>query len=644
MYRKYTTVLLLFICLVSFAQEQPGNRKKAYEYFVGYEYGKAALLYQKLVDTKNPKLEDMERLAYSSYQINDYELAVNWYARIVEDPKSSPENLLLYGKSLKQVAMYDKAKRVFERYAEETGKYDEIAQDLISCDKAIKWLAAPADYTIVNEESINTPLSEFGAFPLGDTLYYAGESSPRSKRYSWTGNSFLRIYQTVKQDDSLASPILSKSFNNDSRYHVGPISSNKSGNTFFVTRTYTGKKGSLSKIGKRKYQTNRLELFIYNKDKQGEWKSTPFAYNNVKEYSVGHATLSPDEQVLYFVSDMPGSIGGTDIWFCEKNTDGDWEAPQNSGRNINSTQDEMFPSIAPNGTLYFASNGFTGMGGLDVYKSEGSKAVWSHPENLRYPVNSGGDDFAFVVSKIGKEQLGGYMSSNRQMGQGDDDIYSFTYLKKPIVLILEGIAYEGQGKEIQLPEVIVSLKGTDQKLIAKKSGDVCGSFVFKIAPNREYKLLGQKAKYYSDSLVFNTKGLVKLDTVRVALHLEPLFQVGKKFILQDIHYDFDKYNIRKDAGDILNELVRIMRDNPTLRIELSSHTDSRGSDKYNTTLSRKRAGSVVDYLVSRGIARNRMQAKGYGETQLLNNCSNGVPCSKEEHQHNRRTEVRVSSF
>lgn len=644
MYRRHTTALILLICLVSFAQEQLGNREKAYEYFVGYEYGKAALLYQKLVDTKKPKLEDMERLAYSSYQINDYELAVNWYARIVEDPKSSPGNLLLYGRSLKQIAMYVKAKMVLERYAKETGKYDDVALDISSCDMAIKWLATPAAYTIVNEKSINTPLSEFGAFLIGDTLYYAGESSSSSKRYSWTGNSFLRIYHAVKKGDSLARPVQLKPFNKDNRYHVGPISSNRAGSTFFVTRTYAGKKGGLSKIGKRKYQTNRLELFLYTKDKQGKWTPVPFAYNNIKEYSVGHASLSPDEQVLYFVSDMPGSVGGTDIWFCEKNKDGSWEAPQNAGRNINSTQNEMFPSIAPDGTLYFASNGFAGMGGLDVYKSEGGKSVWSMPENLRYPINSGGDDFGFVVSKIGKEQLIGYMSSNRQMGQGNDDIYSFTYSKKPTVLILEGIAYEGQGKETQLPEVIVSLKGTDQNLIAKKLSDGSGAYVFEVEPNKEYKLLGQKVKYYSDSLTFNTKGLSKLDTVRVALHLEPLFQVGKKFILQDIHYDFDKYNIRNDAENILNELVRIMRDNPTLKIELSSHTDSRGSDKYNMSLSHKRAGSVMDYLVSRGIARDRLEAKGYGETQLLNNCSNGVPCSQEEHQHNRRTEVRVSSF
>lgn len=632
------------MCMFSLlAQEQKGIREKANEYFTGFEFGKATLLYQQLVDKKNPRLEDMERLAYSSYQINDYELAVNWYSRVVEDSKSAPENLLMYADALKQTMRYHEAKQVLERYVAVTGKQDEVEQDLKSCDLAIEWLESPSNLELNNVAKINTPLSEFGAFVVDDMVYYTGESSSKSRRYSWTGNSFLQIFSAAISD-SLRSPKLFKPFNKESKYHIGPVSSNASGDVFFVTRTFVGKKGDLSKIGKKKYRTNRLELIVYSLDSEGKWTSTPFPYNSFKEYSLGHATLSTDQQVLYFVSDMPGGMGGTDIWFCEKKEDGSWGAPQNAGNQINSELNELFPSISPEGILYYSSDGLPGMGGLDIFQSEGSKADWTSPINLKYPANSSGDDFAFVITEIKDQQRIGYMSSDRQNGQGGDDIYSFAYSKVPNILLLEGITYQGQGEDTILPEVMVSLKAADQTLIAKKLSDDSGEFTFEIKPNMDYKLLGQKTKYYSDSLVFNTKNLKESDTIRVTLHLEPLFQIGKKFVLQDIHYDFDKSNIRQDASDILNEVMRIMRSNPTLKIELSSHTDSRGSDSYNMNLSHKRAESAVDYLVSRGIARDRMEAKGSGESQLLNNCTDGTRCSEEAHQENRRTEIRVLAF
>ncbi|MFB9057293.1 OmpA family protein [Mariniflexile ostreae] len=644
MVRNYITLLLLLMCVGSFAQEQAGNRQKANEYFIGYEYGKATLLYKKLTDTKNPRFEDMERLAFSSYQINDYELSTNWYSRLVEHPDSSPEHLLQYAKALKQTSEYHKAKEVLERYIQTTGNREDVALEMASVEAAMKWMAHPTTYNILNEMEINTPLSEFGAYPVGDKVYYVGEASNSSGRYSWTGNSFLQIFSADKVGDSLVNPSLFNTLNENNRYHVGPVSSNKSGNMFFVTRTYTGKKANMSEINKKKYQTNRLELYVYTNTTDDKRIAIPFAYNNPKEYSVGHATLSLDEQTLYFVSDMPGGMGGSDIWFCEKRMDGSWGVPQNAGRIINSPNNEMFPHIGPDGALYYSSNGFVGMGGLDIYISNGEKSVWTRPENLRFPTNSGGDDFAFVVSDINNEEMKGYFSSNRAAGVGGDDIYSYTRPIEKVTIVMEGTSFEGQGMDKRLGEVAVLLKGTDQKIKTKKLSNDLGDFSFFVDPGKEYKILGQKAKYYSDSLVFNTKDMTKSDTIKVALHLEPLFRVGKKIILKDILYDFDKDNIRADAAIILNGLVRIMVDNPSLNIELSSHTDSRGTDSYNLKLSSKRASSAVDYLVSRGVSRTRIVAKGYGESQLRNGCVNGISCSEKAHQDNRRTEVTVLSF
>jgi outer membrane protein OmpA-like peptidoglycan-associated protein len=283
------------------------------------------------------------------------------------------------------------------------------------------------------------------------------------------------------------------------------------------------------------------------------------------------------------------------------------------------------------------------MGGLDIFSSTGSKGQWKKAENLKYPVNSAGDDFAFISTEVTGNAMAGYLSSNRIGGIGGDDIYSFNYTKPKIVLVLKGVTYNKDTKEI-LPETSVTVFNGGREIVGKQSTKGDGVFVFELDEDSDYKVLGQKPSYYSDSAVVSTKGITKSDTLFAALYLAPLFEVGKTFVLENIHYDFDKSDIRKDAAEILDELVRIMRDNPTLKIELSSHTDSRGSDSYNEALSQRRAQSAVDYLVNRGIARDRMVAQGYGERRLLNRCSNGVSCSIAEHQENRRTEVEVLTF
>jgi len=638
-------VVLMLFFVKGIAQEQPGNREMAYRYIYEYQYAKAVPLLLKVVDVKKPKAKDIELLAKSYYQINAYTQACNWYARLLEFDNVDPEVLIEYAKSLKQISEYSKAKSILEEYAQKTGNNQKVAKEIEGCTLALKWQANPESYMLRNEKVINTEKSEFSPFPLENQLYYVGEKLETKRRYGWTGNSFLKIYNAKVDDvNQLSSPELKELFN-EKKFHVGPITSNKAGNIFYVTQTYTGRKGNKGKEGDRKYLSNKLEVYIYSKDNSGNWKATPFPYNNVKEYSVGHAVLSSDEKVLYFVSDMSGSIGGTDIWYSELDAQNNWTAPKNAGYVINSLGNEMFPTVDSNGSLYFSSDGFVSMGGLDVFKTEGSKASWSTPKNLQYPVNSGGDDFGFIVSEIEDETMSGYLSSNRLGGKGGDDIYSFNYKKTKRFIALEGITYEGKTTEKLLSEVAVSLfSGKERQLIAKKESTAKGEFVFEIEPNTSYKILGQKKGFYSDSLVVDTKTIKAGDTLKVALHLESLLEINKRIVLEGIHYDFDKHDIRKDAAVILNELVAIMHAYSTLKIELSSHTDSRGRDAYNMKLSQRRAQSVVDYLVNNGISRDRLQAKGYGESQLLNKCFNGVPCSKESHQENRRTEVKVLSF
>ncbi len=647
MKKLYSTLMLLAALMLqgAFAQEQAGLREKAGQLYSKYEYSNAAKIYLKLADVKKPKLADLERLADCFEKMNDYEAAENWLARVIQDPAGKTDNLLKYGRVLKSNARYAEAKKALLRYAEKAGQTDILLNEIAGCDSAVVWMAKPVNVKIVNEKQINTPLSEFGVFVGGGAVFYTSESgSPYvTQKDGRTGNPFLSIYHARKADDlTLSVPCFYQADFNEARMHNGPVIANKKGNIFYVTRTYAGNKGEVSKENKLKFKTQNLELYIY-KEENGKWTSEPFAYNDIQKYSVGHAALSADEQTLYFVSDMPGGHGGTDIWYSERNTDGSWSKPQNAGPAINSAQNEMFPNMGGDGKLYFSSDGFPGMGGLDIFVSSGYKNNWTKPVNLKYPVNSAADDFAFVVNTFSEENNSGYFSSNRKGGVGGDDIYSFNYVKPVIILAVKGVTYNKKTGEI-LPAASLNLYNGNRTLIGKQNSREDGTFFFELAQNTDYKLLAQKEKFFSDSVSLTTVGINKSDTLQVKLYLDPLFEVGKVIALKNIHYNFDKDDIRADAAKILEELVRIMRDNPTLEIELGSHTDSRGSDIYNLDLSQRRARSVVNYLVGRGIERSRMVARGYGETQLLNRCSDGVKCSEAAHQENRRTEFKILKY
>ncbi len=653
MNKTFTIYLFITFFLICFSglspvsgQEQPSLRERTDRLYHEYQYAKAISGYLKLVDRKNPHLSDLEKLADSYAKMSNYQDSENWYSRLVQNPKSRPENLLNYAEVLKQNFRYEEAKKALLEYASKTSDHTSVAIEIAGCDSALLWMTSPTSHKITNEAGINTENSEFSAFPINGKVHYAGEParSLTSMEHGWTGNSFLHIYTAEGTEGSaLSNPRISGERFNDESYHVGPISSDVTGNTLYITRTYSGKDAGINKENKRKYRTHKLELYIYSKDGNGDWTETPFAFNNVKEYSLGHASLSPDQNTLYFVSDMPGGQGGTDIWYSEKQSDGTWGTPINAGKVVNTDKDELFPSIAPDGTLYFSSNGWAGMGGLDIFSSKGSKSSWAKVENLKFPINSAGDDFAFISTEITNMGMRGYLSSNRINGIGGDDIYSFDYVKAKISLILKGLVYTKDTNRL-LPEATITLLSAGREIKGKQSSKNDGTFFFELEAGSDYKVLGQKMDYYADSASVSTKGIAKQDTLFAVLYLDPLLEVGKTFTLENIHYDFDKHTIRKDAAEILDGLLETLKDNPTLKIELASHTDSRGPDSYNKALSQRRAQAAVDYLVGRGIDRERMVATGYGETQLLNKCADGVMCSKEDHQANRRTEFSVLEF
>lgn len=640
-------VLLIFLsnillCLTTVvAQEQPSLQKRADLLFDQLEYFNAAKIYEKLVTSKKIKTKNLERLAESYFRIKDYDLAENWYARVVQTKDYTKESLLNYASVLQQNAKYTEAKEVYNKYLEAYGDDNFAKLGIVGADSAVKWIASPKKIEISSFPKVNTSVSEFGLFPFENNYLYASESANLQNATSgMTGQPYLKIF-SVSKNNSEEKPVLLNQEFNKSPYHVGPVSSNKSGSKLFVTRTNPN--SNVQKFSRDGYKWRRanLELIEYTNN-NGVWEERNFQYNNVKSYSLGHAVLSDDEKRLYFVSDMPGGVGGSDIWYSDLQQDGTWTSPTNAGLEINTPFEEMFPMVYKN-TIFYSSDGKPGLGGLDIFESKITGNTFSKPINVGFPLNSASDDFALYKEMENQESSKGAFSSNRKGSTGGDDIYQFNFIKPVYKILLKGKTYDKKTKAL-LTSTSVSLLGDHRAMIGKKVSDQQASFEFDLAPKKSYKVIAEKQGYHADSTSFNVAIPQRDTTIEVALYLEPIFEKGNKFVLEDIYYDFDEYNIRPDAAVILDQLVRTLRDNPTLKIELSSHTDSRGSNRYNDTLSQNRANKAVEYIISRGIAANRLVAKGYGESRLINRCADGVKCSAAEHQANRRTEIEVLSY
>ena len=375
-------------------------------------------------------------------------------------------------------------------------------------------------------------------------------------------------------------------------------------------------------------------LKIYKAEKVNDrWENiTELPFNN-KNYSTGHPALSTDEKTLYFVSNMPNGFGATDLYkvnILENNT---YSTPENLGEKVNTEGREMFPFIDKNQNLYFASDGHLGLGALDVFETKKENGSYTEPINLGTPINSPYDDFAFVINT---EKFNGYFSSNRTDGKGDDDIYSFMiYNCKEDI---NGIVTDANTQK-PIANASVQLLNNDGQVISEKQTEANGFYTFpQLECNKNFTIVAAKVDYKSANTTANTAGVNK-QVITANLELIPLI-VEDQIVINPIYFDFDKSNIRKDAEYELEHIVSVMNSHPEMIIRIESHTDSRGNYAYNRKLSDRRAKSTRSYIVSRGIAGDRIKTYvGFGEEQLTNDCgnSNQKKCSKEEHQKNRRS-------
>jgi len=501
--------------------------------------------------------------------------------------------------------------------------------------------STPGVYTIKNLD-VNTKESDFGTAFLGkDKVIFAAPTTNTmivKKTWKENGQQFLDMYTGLITSDRQLIEKKRMPGDVNTKYHEAGVAVTKDLKTIYYTaNNFYEKKFLTDSSG-----INNLQMFRASLDVEGKWtEKEKMPFNHV-EYSIGHPALNHDDTKLYFVSDMPGGYGGTDIYVVDINEDGSFGPIVNLGPKINTEGREMFPYIGKDNILYFSSDSQDGYGSLDIFASKIFDNTVSMPLNLGEPINSVADDFAYIIDD---EKDTGFFSSNRDEGKGDDDIYSF--LADPGLQIYCGqsiavyVRSEASGEAV--PGATIELRDESGEVMESVTAGSDGSYTFvETICDTPYVLFATNKGFLNAEQAVRTANDIDQAALVVNLNLPQQF-VSNKVNINTIYFDFDKYNIRKDAAKELDKVVQVMNEYPELLIEAGSYTDSRGKDEYNMKLSERRAKSTVDYIVSKGIDASRITYQGYGETHLVNGCSNGVKCSEEEQQLNRRTEFKIAN-
>ncbi|WP_418514081.1 OmpA family protein [Corallibacter sp.] len=631
--RVIFTLIALYSSLI-FSQE-----KVADKFFENYAYLKAAELYQEAVKKGNDSEHVLTRLGDCYYNNSNPKQAAVWYNKALEKYGNdiSPEYIYKYIQTQRSLQNFTEADKWFEKF-KSIQNDDSRAKEFEESNIALyeKLASTSGMNTVIENLSINSKYSDFGSFVYENTLYFASSRNTENDIYKWNNEPYLDIFKgeikTTEDNVKQITNVTPLAFDGVERKDIHDANAvlTKDGKTMYFTRDNVGKR---NKPQYDKKGTTHLKIYKATLV-DTIWSNIVELPFNDNVFSTGHPALSPDNKTLYFVSDRDGGYGQTDIYKVAINDNGSYGDPVNLGNKINTEGREVFPFVSQDSTLYFSSDGFLNLGLLDIFKSNIIKDENADPENLGAPYNSGYDDFAYFIDP---KDNSGYFSSNRPDGKGSDDIYGFniTTCKQTI----SGVVKNNKTLEV-LPEATVQLIDESGKIIEEITSDKDGAYSFEVDCDKNYKVLAFKPDYKDDWKELETDNENEKDNT-ADLNLVPLIN-DNEIVINPIFFDFDKWNIRPDAAYELENIVAVMRAHPDMVIKIESHTDSRGSDKYNMKLSDRRAKSTRDYLYSRNIAKERIEsAIGYGETQLLNKCSNGVKCSKEEHQLNRRSKFII---
>lgn len=617
---KNLYILLCFVAINSTVFAQNKDTKSADKLFNKFEYVSASKEYLKLVDKGKADSYVYKQLADTYYNMFNSTEAVIWYAKVTESSQDA-ETYFRYAQMLKANGKYEESNKQMTKFASLAPR-DLRAKTFKENPNYIpKILERDASYT-VNSVTLSSDKSDFGAVMYDNIVYFSSARNDARKNYGWTNEPFLDFYKSVLGDDGVYSDPTTVSELN-SKFHDGTLTISADGNTcYFSSESFKNKAFEKVKSLNSKFS----QIYLYKASKVGDvWGNIKLLPFNSKEYSTGNPSLSRDGKTLYFSSNRPGSMGGVDIW--KVSVDGDtYGEPLNLGTKVNTEGNENFPFIADdNNTLYFASSGKQGLGGLDVFQvdiSKGTEAV-----NLGKPVNTEKDDFAFTFNKA--KNLG-FFSSNRN---GNDDIFSATPICAVDLLVIVTNAKTGE----ILANAKVAILDDKNNVIKTETSNDKGEVNFKVQCDKPYSIQASKDGFEGNVFpVAKSKG----PTGKIDAALQPIEVIvtPTEIILKPIYFEFDKSNITQEGAFELDKLVQVMMNNDKLVIYAKSHTDRRGSDDFNMALSERRAQATVQYVISKGISAERISGKGFGESEFKVTCDK---CTEEDHSQNRRSEFLI---
>ena len=632
--KKILTLLIITSFSLTPILAQNNSTKKADKLFDRLEYVKAAQEYLKLAE-KSPDNYVISKLADAYYNIFNTKDAEKWYAKIINDDPDA-EIIFRYAEMLKANGKYKESNVWMSKFSE-MKPYDTRAIAFRNTpnylDKIIK---KGKRFNVQNLKDINTISSDFGAFTFDNALYLTsgrkqkGSQNKKYNNYTSDEEYVLDVFKYDVINDVYINETPLEAIN--TKYHEGVIAFSPSGDTmYFARETYYSKsyyKDSIVKNGSTTEQVSVINLYRATRCTKKEitwknngncnfnkgWNVTELEINSAY-YSMKNPALSCDGKSLYFSSDMPGGFGNYDIYKSEIKDDGSLGKPINLGQKINTEEQEVFPHMCCDNTLYFSSNGHLGLGGLDVFYSKNVDGKWSNVRNVGLPVNSNSDDFAF---KMGDDCTNGFVSSNRAGGVGSDDVYAVKKIKPLCDILLESIVVDAK-TDLPIDAALTSVKDNTGIINNSKETSEEGLVDYMFECEDEIQLLVSKEGY--ESKMIDIK-LLDIDPPLLKIKLDPIEEliVEEKIVLNPIYFEFDKANITNQAAFELDKLVSIMKKYPKMIIRAESHTDSRGPASYNKLLSERRAKSTAQYVISKGIDENRISGFGFSIYRFANSC------------------------
>jgi outer membrane protein OmpA-like peptidoglycan-associated protein len=711
--------LCLALLQATAVQAQKLQERMVARYSEVFDYPKAAAILEDLSSKGKATPDDYRRLALCYRKMGEPKKAESAYTRLMATGAQKPEDVLNYADQMRANGNYTGALEWYANYSA-LAPDDPRPKAYLADRSMFERLTRDSTSSLVRTVPINSPQADLGMSVLDELLLFSsarGEGAGGHRNYAWDNEPYLNLYSALLKGETAEDPMVMRKDIN-SRYHDGTVCYDTLAKRMYYTRN------NIHYGVMNKSERGDLNLGIYYTDVitgefgQSEWSSLVSFVHNDPEFNTGHPAVSPGGERLFFVSDRPGGIGGTDIWFCEKAGES-WGAPQNLGPKVNTPGNEMFPFLRKDSTLFFSSDGQPGLGGMDLFRVKLRPAGPGKVQNLEYPMNTQFNEHSLMLINDST----GFFSSDRPGGLGSDDIYGCT-IRPPMMFMagrvidsqtklpIEGaniILKDANGEHVKrytvepqpggrfkmdaeyheryllvanmngyyqqevaidtdndpLEDIVVemvkydyladgivrhgetgepiagakvSLTDADGNVLAELTTDASGRYQFPLKPETDYRVRAEKDGFFKQSARISTKGKPS-SAITTDLRLFPL-KVDQVVRLDNIFYDYNKSNIRPDAAFELDKLVATLQENPTVKVELSSHSDCRGNDAYNLSLSERRAKSAVDYVISKGIAKDRLKSKGYGETKPTEACK-CEQCTEEQHQNNRRTEFKV---